>query len=121
MLVQRSGSDNRVLLSGIAYLLRLQARFPFECAICVPPVVGFIMLFSAIGYGFEVYDELISYTVFSDSAVAIGLGIFGFSFLSDFGSFHGGWKVLARLLHGVATAALIVGAVLAVDKFPAGA
>ena len=95
-------------------------RFPFMVGVCLVPSLTFVMLFSGIGFGFEVNQELRKYSFYSDGMLSLGVAIAVVGVLADFGSWQHIWKWLALLAETVATLCFIVGGTLTVDRYPAG-
>ena len=88
--------------------------------VCLVPSLTFVMLFSGIGFGFEVNQELRKYSFYSNGLLSLGVAIAVVGVLADFGSWQHIWKWLALLAETVATLCFIVGGTLTVDRYPAG-
>ena len=99
--------------------LRDMWKVLLACSIIVCEAIGFILLFSDILYGVEVFNELSEHSTTSYVCVCLSLCTFILLYILDFSYWTGTLgTILRRTGMTLVAAGLVIGALLSADKYP---
>ena len=84
------------------------------------PYLLFVFLFSALGYGIEVYDELADHYEYALGVFALGLLILGTLYMLDYSFWQGRYIIIFRnAMVSIAIVCLFAGVILSAKEYPA--